>query len=326
MKPFESFLAGQLEEYVSFAAKSGRSAKQTRRGLRSFDLWLSRRDASTESLTPRFLLRFAASAGKSPNTANHALSAVRMFFQYLLRREIVAENPLRDIPLFKKRYFVPFIFGPEQVELLLKAVAGGIDRSPKRFPAGLAAHAAITLMARCGMRIGEPLRLLRSDFRADEGTVYIEKTKFRKDRLIPVPKSALAQLGNYLAARRALIENDDNPFLLAASADLPLKDRHVRRAFQRAVEEIGEAVPARTFGDTVFGRPTPHSLRHSFAANTLRRARDNGINPQRVLPVLAVYMGHCRYEYTAAYLKVLDRDRRAGLIAFAKSQGRSGGK
>ena len=215
---------------------------------------------------------------------------------------------------------MPFIFGPEQVELLLKAVSGGIERTPERFLAGRAAHAAITLMARCGMRIGEPLRLTLSNCRPDEGTVYIERTKFGKDRLIPVPKPALAVLGNYLAARRALIENDDNPFLFAASAKLPLRDWHLRDAFRRAVREIGEDVPARTFGDTVFGRPTPHSLRYSFAANTLRRAADNGINPQRVLPVLSAYMGHCRYEYTAAYLKVLDPDRRAGLIAFAKSQ------
>ena len=88
----------------------------------------------------------------------------------------------------------------------------------------------------------------------------------------------------------------------------------------------GGSEVGRSQHDTVFGRPTPHSLRHSFAANTLRRAADNGINPQRVLPVLSAYMGQCRYEYTAAYLKVLDPDRRAGLIAFAKSQKRGGWK
>jgi len=38
------------------------------------------------------------------------------------------------------------------------------------------------------------------------------------------------------------------------------------------------------------------------------------------LPVLAAYMGHCKYQYTGAYLKVLSADHRQGLIEFAKSQ------
>jgi integrase len=69
-----------------------------------------------------------------------------------------------------------------------------------------------------------------------------------------------------------------------------------------------------------FGSPTPHSLRHSFAINTLKRIKDQGKSPQHALPVLAAYMGHRKYQYTAAYLKVRDAKHLAGLIDFAKSQ------
>jgi len=45
-----------------------------------------------------------------------------------------------------------------------------------------------------------------------------------------------------------------------------------------------------------------------------------GISPQRALPVLATYMGHLKYQYTAAYLKVKDAGDIAGLISFTKSK------
>ena len=61
---------------------------------------------------------------------------------------------------------------------------------------------AMVLLARCGLRIGEPLRLKLNDYRFDDKTIYIEKTKFKKDRLIPLPQSVAVELENYLAARR----------------------------------------------------------------------------------------------------------------------------
>jgi integrase len=170
------------------------------------------------------------------------------------------------------------------------------------------------------MRINEPLRLCRHHYRADEGSVYIERTKFRKDRLIPLPNAVLADLDNYLAARKSSCPGDQNPYLLAGRNGQPLKAQRVRTVFHRAVEDIGLKQPRRTMGNMTFGSPVPHSLRHSFAINTLNRIKARGISPQQALPVLAAYMGHRKYQYTAAYLKVKGAEDLAGLIAFTKSQ------
>ena len=43
-------------------------------------------------------------------------------------------------------------------------------------------------------------------------------------------------------------------------------------------------------------------------------------NPHHALPVPAVYIGHRRYQYTGAYLKVNYARDRSGLIEFAKSR------
>ncbi len=45
-----------------------------------------------------------------------------------------------------------------------------------------------------------------------------------------------------------------------------------------------------------------HSMRHSYAVNTLKSIKVRGDDPQKALPVLSAYMGHHKYCYTAQYL------------------------
>ncbi len=142
------------------------------------------------------------------------LSNLRGFFDFLVRRQILTANPLKDIPPMPERYFVPFVFTPEQTDQLLKSMCDNIRRWPNHLLWDMAIYLAEVMLARCGMRINEPLRICRHHYRPDEGSVYIERTKFRKDRLIPLPKGVLAELTNYLAARKALDPSDQNPSLL----------------------------------------------------------------------------------------------------------------
>ena len=140
----------------------------------------------------------------------------------------------------------------------------------------MAKYMAIVMLARCGMRINEPLHMQRCHYRKEEATVYIHRTKFRKDRLIPLPEAVLAEIENYLALRRIFYTNDQNPYLLAGRGKTPIKDYHIRRAFHRAVSHIGLDRPKQVIGNVTFGAPVPHSLRHSFAINTLNKIRARG--------------------------------------------------
>jgi site-specific recombinase XerD len=321
MRPFESLMADYLADYASYREQRGYAQRAIHPPLVAFDRYLKANDVSWEQLhQPAFFLHLRATISPHPNTTNRMLSHVRSLFDFLVRREIITTNPLNDIPPVPERYFVPFVFSPKQTDCLLKAVCAAIRRDPINFIFDQGVYLAIVMLARCGMRINEPLRFCRHHYRPDEGSVYIERTKFRKDRLIPLPKAALAQLGNYLAARKACCPGDPNPYLLAGRECQPLKADRVRTVFHRAVEAIGLKQPKRTMGNMTFGSPVPHSLRHSFAINTLNRINARGISPRQALPVLAAYMGHRKYQYTAAYLKVKDADDLAGLIAFTKSQ------
>jgi len=56
-----------------------------------------------------------------------------------------------------------------------------MQRSKASFLKEFALYMAILLMARCGLRISEPLHLPQGmHYRREEGTIYIEKTKSKK--------------------------------------------------------------------------------------------------------------------------------------------------
>jgi len=237
----------------------------------------------------------------------------------MVSNEYVVQNPLRDIPRYKENVFIPFIFSRKETDEILHAVQKRIRRDKKYFFNDMMVYTAIMLLARCGMRISEPLRLHLKHYRKHEATIYIEKTKFYKDRLIPVPRAVLDELNNYLAVRKTLF-CDDNPYLFPGKAGKSISANRIYPVFHQAVEDIGITEPARIVDNMRFGAPRPHSLRHSFAVNTLKRIKDKGKSPQQALPVLSVYMGHSKYRYTAVYLKLTDAKHRRHLVDFTISR------
>lgn len=242
---------------------------------------------------------------------------MRGFFNYLVRRQIIDENPAIDICSYAENAFIPFIFSPDQIDKLLGIIQSAIRKDPMCFFKDYSVYMAILLLARCGMRISEPLRLKLGHYRS--GTVYIEKTKFSKDRLIPAPKAVISEMGNYLAVRKAFIQ-DQTTYLLPGQNGHTLSTKRIYKVFGQAVKDIGIDQPRRIIANTTFGNPTPHSLRHSFAINTLKRIKQQGKSPQNALPILAVYLGHRKYRYTAVYLKFVDAEHRQGLVDFAISR------
>jgi len=231
-------MALQLEEYIAYRKSLGYTDKSLRSLLRSFDRYLIEKSANQTSLEPRFFLELREELKGEPRTVNGILSAIRGFFQYLIRKGIYEENPLLDIPLCTENAYIPFVFSPDQIEQLLLSIQKKIRKDRKHFFKDLPAYVAIVLMARCGMRISEPLRLRIEHYRSREGTLYIEKTKFSKDRLIPVPKPAINEINNYLAVRNTFIK-DQNPYLLAGQNGKRLTNNKIYPVFHQAVKDIG---------------------------------------------------------------------------------------
>jgi len=322
MKSFESFLAPKINEFLAYRQSLGYSLDSIRDHLRLFDRYVMEKNADWHSFEPGFFLDMRTNIKLGKNSVNANIWAVRNFFQFLIRQGHMMENPLQDIPLLKKNTIVPFIFSPEQTNQLLAAVGKRIRKTKYHFLKDLAFYVVVLLLARCGMRISEPLRLQRRHYRRDDRTLYIAKTKFCKDRLIPIPKEVVSAIENYLSVRRSILSHDDSSFLLVRMDQKPPTDQQIRFLFHDAVKDIGLYQPKQVIGNVNFLQPTPHSLRHSFAVYTLLKIKDKGEDPQKALPVLAAYMGHSEYKYTSVYLRVTDAISRKNLVDFSLWQER----
>lgn len=317
MKPFESFLASHMEAYMDYRKSLGYRPMPARYHLALFDRYLVEHNADWDDFDPSFFLKMRGRIPLQPSTVNHVLSMVRGCFRFLVRRGDLTHNPLKDVPPVKEKTVVPFVFSPEQVEQLLDVVCCRIRKKENFFLTDTAMYLAILLMARCGMRISEPVKLLRRHYRHDDATIYIEKTKFDKNRLIPVQKDVATQIENYLSVRETLCPHDDNPYLLAGRKQNHICDNTLRYVFHNAVKEMGLRQPRKALGNVNFNSPTPHSLRHSFAINTLKSIKQRGKSAQNALPVLATYMGHSNYQFTSVYLRVTDAISREELLDFS---------
>jgi site-specific recombinase XerD len=315
MIPFKSPLADLIRQYIDYRKSLGYRDKALPGQLLVLDRIIAYQDIGLQDLTPSFFLDIRLSYKDRPDTFNAMLLGMRGFLNYLTRCQVICYNPLTDITAYPQNAFIPFVFSPEQINQMMIHIQNTIPRDPDHFLAGYSIYVAILLLARCGMRISEPLRLTLSHYNP-RGTLYIEKTKFSKDRLIPVPVAVKQEIDNYLAARKSLVKTE-NPYLLPGQNERALSKKAVYKVFDSAVSHIGIHQPKQIIANTTFAGPTPHSLRHSFAINTLKSIREKGQSPQNALPVLSIYMGHCKYRYTAVYLKVLDAEHRQSLVDFA---------
>jgi len=320
-KQYGSFLEDAFQSYLNWRENMGCVDKHLKYVLYQLDRYLIKNKYQIEDISPELFIDFRSTLDCEANTINIKMGFLRMLFDYLNCIDPTVENPLKYIPALSEKKFIPFIFSEDEIDKLLKILQNQIQPTESAFLTNLSIYISIVLLSYCGMRISEPLRLKVKHYRNEENTLYIEKTKFKKDRLIPVPKKAACELKNYLEVIKSFGRYSIDANLLVHQKRDYLITNDIYLAYYKALPHIGIVQDKKIMrGKMSFGKPTPHSLRHSFAVNTLKRIKQERKSPQNALPILAQYMGHQKYENTAVYLKVLDASHRNSMINFHISE------
>ena len=112
MKPFESFMAPRLDEFLLYRQRLGYKARSFKSYLHIFDRYLKEKESKETLLDPSFSLEMRANLRLQPSSVNHILSAARAFFKFMVRGGYCEKNPVGDIPYLKENIVVPFIFSP----------------------------------------------------------------------------------------------------------------------------------------------------------------------------------------------------------------------
>jgi site-specific recombinase XerD len=206
-------------------------------------------------------------------------SALRSFFRFLVARNRLAQNPVREIQLPKAEKKLPLVLTQSQVGELLAAPLQ--VKKPRSAPVWMPQRdaAILEVFYSSGLRLAELAALNVGDL--DIYTESVRVTgKGRKERVCPVGAPALESVSRYRAAANvhsgALFLNKARRRISARSIWLILK-RYLRHT----------SIPIAL---------SPHKLRHSFATHLL----DNGADLRSVQALL----GHASLSTTQIYTHV----------------------
>ena len=150
-------------------------------------------------------------------------------------------------------------------------------------PVGLRGRAMIEIAYSSALRPAELRRLTLADIDYKQETLFIEQSKGKKDRLVPIGHIAMHWLRRYITEVRSSKANPDCPFVFVSLySGKQLSERGFRTAIDRSLDASGVA------------RIKPHSLRASAATALLR----NGTDVARI----SRFLGHAHISTTQTYL------------------------
>ena len=149
---------------------------------------------------------------------------------------------------------------------------------------GLRDRAILELMYACGLRVSEVCDLNIFDPDLDSGILTC-KGKGSKTRKVPIGKSAVEWLKNYLTIRRQK-ENIETQNLFVSTLGKPIN----RQIVFKIVKECGEKI----------GRDdcSPHTLRHTFATHLVQNSAD--------IRSVQQMLGHADISTTQVYTHITD--------------------
>ena len=248
-------------------------------------------NAGAGTVTTAEAVAWAVLPGGSPWWHAQRLSMVRGFAAHLHAADPAAEIPPPHLIPARTPRATPYLYSAAEVAALMAATF--TLSSPLR---AATYQTLIGLLAATGMRVGEAIRLDRTDFDSAVGVLTVRNSKFGKSRLVPLHPTTTTALAGYLRLRDQLHPGPSDPAVFISPAGTRLDYSNVHATWRLLVRRAGLRPRSPNC------RPRPHDLRHSFAVASLLDAYAAGQDGQARLALLATYLGHVNPAATYWYL------------------------
>ena len=225
----------------------------------------------------RFLGRMAQQQ-LARRTIARRLSAVRSFFRFLHREDLVEANTARTVRSPKLEKSLPQWLSRGDAE---KVFAVAENRAAEGSFRGTRDLAMLELFYASGMRLSELHGLDMDDVDLIGEQVKV-RGKGRKERIIPIGNAAVTAIRKYELRRGDLVGRGDRSALFLNQNGKRLSRRSIQEVVRKAVES----------GAAEAGM-SPHALRHSFATHLLDAGAD--------LLAVKELLGHASLSTTSIY-------------------------
>ena len=261
--------ANTLQSYARDIAKLQRWAEDHGKAIESLERkdlreWISRMSRD----------------GLAPSSVSRAVSAARSFFRFLMLDGHIKRHPAEDINTPQRTSYLPRFLSEEEIERLIATPDTATDE-------GVRDRALLELMYATGVRVSEAVGMRTTDVDVHAGLVACHG-KGNKDRRVPIGKSAIHWLQQYMSVRAKLGSETKPQLFLQRGRALTRQDAWAiikKHAAKAGVPDI-----------------SPHTLRHSFATHLLQHGADS-----RSVQAL---LGHSDISTTQIYTHITDMHMR----------------
>lgn len=285
-QPTAPLLDPLLDRYLSeLRIEDGRATntlESYRRDLFRLQRYLKRHQLNIgDSVPPHIIRSFLASLKQESLSASsiaRQLSAMRGWYRFLIRENLVKANPLRDMTTVRRSIRLPKTLTHQEVTALLELPAR--DRAEDQRD-----RVMLELLYAAGLRVSELVGLSLSQIDVHLGCVRV-MGKGAKERVVPIGQTAAKMVVDYVEHVRPTL----------------LKGRSSRALF---ISRRGRGLTRQAFWKLLLRRArragisksiSPHMLRHSFATHLLEGGAD--------LRAVQSMLGHADIATTQIYTHV----------------------
>ena len=279
-----------LTDYLAVRRSLGYSLARQEKLLGQFLDYLQAHDQ--QRLTTEHALAWALLPAGGDAWHSLRLQAVRGFARYLHSLDPTHEVPPSWLLPDPPHRATPYLYSAGELSALMGAT--GTLSTPHR---AATYRTLIGLLAVTGMRVGEAIRLDRQDFDTGDGTLLVAEGKFGKSRELPLHPTTTRAVARYLRRPDRPTPPTSTPALFVSRAGTRLLISNAWCTFAMLRREAGIGPRSAAC------RPTLHSLRHTYAMQTLLDVYRTGADAGPRLALLCTYMGHVDPASTYWYLQ-----------------------
>lgn len=220
-------------------------------------------DVSTEELNDFLALLAVSAVSPSRSAFKHSVYGLRYYYRY-----VGLPDRAIKLPSLKRDAKLPCIFNKSELRRLFVS------------PALLKHRVLLMLIYSAGLRSSEVINLKISDIDFERRSIHIRRSKYNKDRLVPLSEYMAHGLKQYLTLERPLTWLFNGKTLGS-----PYSAKAISWVMREAVKAAG-----------IEKDVTVHTLRHSYATHLI----EDGLNIVTVKDLL----GHSKIETTMIYLHI----------------------
>lgn len=208
-------------------------------------------------------------------SVHRKISCLRVFYRFLRKEGMIEGNPLQKIVLPKRKKQLPVFVEEKALDKLLDEYNFGNSF------AGIRNRTIIEMLYFTGMRRSELIGLRNIDIDLKEASVKVTG-KRNKQRIIPLVKSFVKRLEEYIKVRDEFISEEDEGWFFITDKGNKLYGKYVYNTVYNYLAMV-----------TTIDKKSPHILRHTFATHMLNHGAD--------LNSIKELLGHANLSATQVY-------------------------